>query len=214
MSPLLPGQTHHTGTRRTAVLLSILTMLLALVGCAAGPRTTVVVVPAESDGHVGAVRFTSGGGEMLADQAYQEISADGRAPPKSEAISPGSIATRFAAVRAARPEAPATFTLYFNSGSDVLTDSSERDLPKVIAELSRRPGADIVLIGHTDRVGNIQDNDALSRRRAQSMAHILESRGVAAAVVQAVGRGEREPLVATADEVAEPRNRRVEVSVR
>jgi OOP family OmpA-OmpF porin len=197
---------------RTTAL--IVTALVTFAGCAAGPRTSVVVVPAESDGHVGAVRFTGGGGEMLADQAYQEISTDGTSPPKAEKISPGSIAARFALVRAARPEAPATFTLYFNSGSDVLTDSSERELPKVIAELSRRPGADIVLIGHTDRVGSLQDNDALSRKRAQTMARILESRGVAAAVVQAVGRGEREPLLATGDEIAEARNRRVEVSVR
>ena len=38
--------------------------------------------------------------------------------------------------------------------------------------------------------------------------------GAAADRVQVSGRGEREPLVATADEVAEPKNRRVEVTVR
>jgi outer membrane protein OmpA-like peptidoglycan-associated protein len=87
-------------------------------------------------------------------------------------------------------------------------------LPKVIAELTRRPGAEIVVIGHTDRVGLLADNDALSIKRAQTMARIFEQRGVARALLQAVGRGEREPLVATADEVPEPANRRVEVTVR
>ena len=38
--------------------------------------------------------------------------------------------------------------------------------------------------------------------------------GVAPGQIQVAGRGEREPLVATDDEVAEPRNRRVEISVR
>lgn len=38
--------------------------------------------------------------------------------------------------------------------------------------------------------------------------------GIPADRIQAAGRGEREPLVPTPDEVAEPRNRRVEVTVR
>jgi len=38
--------------------------------------------------------------------------------------------------------------------------------------------------------------------------------GVAADRISVAGRGEREPLVPTADEVAEPRNRRVEINVR
>lgn len=210
-------QSGTDGKQGSKALPLIVAGLITLSGCAAAPplaRTRVVVVPAESDGHVGAVRVSGGGGELLADQAYLEVSTDGESPPRAEKITAESIATRFATIRAARPEAPASFTLYFNSGKDVLTENSERELPKVIAELSRRPGADIVLIGHTDRVGSVQDNDALSLRRAQTMARILESRGVAAAVVQAAGRGEREPLVPTADEVAEPRNRRVEVTVR
>lgn len=186
---------------------------LGLAACA-GPRTTVVVVPASSDGHVGAVRVTGGGGELLADQAYLAVSTDGASPPRAERVAPEAVSSRYAIVRAARPEAPSSFTLYFNSGSDVLTEDSDRQLPRVISELARRPGADIVLIGHTDRVGLLADNDALSRKRAQTMARILEARGVSASLVQAFGRGEREPLVPTADEVPEPRNRRVEVSVR
>ena len=38
--------------------------------------------------------------------------------------------------------------------------------------------------------------------------------GVRVDQIQVAGRGEREPLVVTEDEVAEPRNRRVEISVR
>jgi outer membrane protein OmpA-like peptidoglycan-associated protein len=43
---------------------------------------------------------------------------------------------------------------------------------------------------------------------------MLIERGLDAALVRAVGRGEREPLVPTADEVGETRNRRVEITVR
>ena len=38
--------------------------------------------------------------------------------------------------------------------------------------------------------------------------------GIKAASMEVAGRGEREPVVATADEVAEARNRRVEISIR
>jgi outer membrane protein OmpA-like peptidoglycan-associated protein len=38
--------------------------------------------------------------------------------------------------------------------------------------------------------------------------------GVNPAVIETAGRGEREPLVPTEDEVAEAKNRRVEISVR
>lgn len=199
--------------RRRVCPLSAALICLGLAACA-GPRTTVIVVPAASDGHVGAVRISGGGGEYLVDQAYLEVSTDGASPPQAGKISPAGVASRFALARATRPEFPASFTLYFRLGSDLLTDESERALPTVIAELTRRPGADIVLTGHTDRVGLLADNDALSKKRAQTMARIFEQHGVAASLVQAVGRGEREPLVFTADEVPEPANRRVEVTVR
>ena len=42
----------------------------------------------------------------------------------------------------------------------------------------------------------------------------LVARGIAPQNIVVVGRGKREPIVATADDVAEPRNRRVEILVR
>jgi outer membrane protein OmpA-like peptidoglycan-associated protein len=38
--------------------------------------------------------------------------------------------------------------------------------------------------------------------------------GIRLEQVSVAGRGEREPLVTTEDEIAEPRNRRVEITVR
>jgi OmpA-OmpF porin, OOP family len=54
----------------------------------------------------------------------------------------------------------------------------------------------------------------LSLVRAEAVRAMLMQRGIKASFVRAVGRGEREPLVPTADEQPEPRNRRVEVIVR
>jgi outer membrane protein OmpA-like peptidoglycan-associated protein len=84
----------------------------------------------------------------------------------------------------------------------------------VFAEIKRRPLPDIVVIGHTDTIGSRGYNDRLSLARAERMREMLVERGIPAGRIQARGRGEREPLVATPDEVHEPRNRRVEINVR
>ena len=82
------------------------------------------------------------------------------------------------------------------------------------AEIARRPVPELVVIGHTDRVGRAEANDELSLRRAEAVRAMLVRAGIPAAQIETAGRGEREPLLPTADEVAEPLNRRVEINVR
>jgi outer membrane protein OmpA-like peptidoglycan-associated protein len=72
---------------------------------------------------------------------------------------------------------------------------------------------EILVIGHTDLVGSNEYNDTLSLQRAQLIAGMLQQQG-AAKSLEVTGRGMRDPLVPTASGVEEPRNRRVEVSVR
>jgi outer membrane protein OmpA-like peptidoglycan-associated protein len=72
----------------------------------------------------------------------------------------------------------------------------------------------VVVIGHTDRVGTVEYNDRLSLQRAERVRAELVRLGVDPARISVEGRGEREPLVPTPDEMPEPQNRRVEVSVR
>jgi outer membrane protein OmpA-like peptidoglycan-associated protein len=110
---------------------------------------------------------------------------------------------------------PATqFTLYFVEGKDEFTDESKRTLDGVLAAIASRPVPDLVVIGHTDTVGSDAFNDTLSRQRAEVVRTSLLARGIAADRIAVVGRGKREPIVPTADGVAEPRNRRVEIQVR
>jgi len=71
-----------------------------------------------------------------------------------------------------------------------------------------------VLIGHTDAVGTGRYNDRLSQERAMRVREILVRLGIAEESIAVEWRGKREPLVATDDGMAEPRNRRVEIEVR
>ena len=63
-------------------------------------------------------------------------------------------------------------------------------------------------------MGSDADNDRLSLLRAERVRASLVAQGIAPERIQASGRGEREPIVQTADGVDEPRNRRVEINVR
>lgn len=201
---------------RLAVLL-----LLAVAACAEAPRAPppaigrelVAVLPGP-DGHVGSVVVRSGSAEQVLDQAYaaRRVLPDGSTA--SSRLTPEEVTLAFGDTIGSLPGRPASFVLYFLEGKDELTAASRVELEKVFAELRRRPAPDIVVTGHTDTIGSTASNDKLSLARAERLRQMLVELGIAAERIQATGRGERELLVATADNTAEPRNRRVEISVR
>ena len=80
--------------------------------------------------------------------------------------------------------------------------------------MARRPAAEVVVTGHTDRAAEAGYNDSLSLKRAKAVRKLLVARGLPEESVIAAGRGEREPLVASADGAREAKNRRVEITVR
>ena len=187
-------------------------LLASLLAACATPQGSVVLLP-EANGNDSAVVVTQGGKEVLLDQPYAgaKLASSGPTRYRTDAA---DVQARFGAALAARPARPAQFTLYFIEGKDEFTDGSRRSIDNVFAEIANRPVPDVLAIGHTDRVGSDADNDLLSRQRAEVVRTALIARGIAPEAVVAIGRGEREPIVPTADGVAEPRNRRVEILVR
>ncbi len=188
--------------------------LLLLVGCARPARTDLYVLIPGADGKTGAVSVESGGKQAVLDQPYAAVRVK-----ESGLVEPGSVTEQeahqaFGAALAAQPGRPTSFVLYFLENRDELTPDSRQMLSSVVDEIARRPAPEIVVIGHTDRVGPVPYNDTLSLRRAERLRDELVKVGIAADRIRVEGRGEREPLVPTPDEVAEPRNRRVEISIR
>jgi len=184
----------------------------ALLAACAQTRDTIVLLP-EKDGRQTAVIVHNAGKEVTLDQPYAGAKTGAR-DVNGYQSSPGDVQTAFGRALAAQPPRPVSFQLYFIEGSDVFTDETKRVVDQIFAEIANRPAPDVVVVGHTDRVGSDQSNDALSLRRAELVRRELMSRGIANENIQASGRGEREPLVPTADNVSEPRNRRVEIIVR
>jgi outer membrane protein OmpA-like peptidoglycan-associated protein len=72
----------------------------------------------------------------------------------------------------------------------------------------------IHVVGHTDTTGSAEHNQSLSERRAAAVGTYLSQLGVPGARIRQEGRGERELLVRTADNVNEARNRRVDIVIK
>ena len=196
----------------------IIAIIVALTGkeeepVAEAPGNRVVLIPG-ADGRTGAVVIRSAGGETVLDRPYAAADVSGKGAVALLQQDAGSVRERFGAALDAQPARPVSFTVYFVTNSDELTPESRQTFDKIKAELAQRSVPDIVVIGHTDRVGAVDYNDKLSLVRARTVHSALVAAGIPANRIQEAGRGEREPVVPTADDVAEPRNRRVEINVR
>lgn len=172
------------------------------------------VVIAGDDGQVGAITVTAGERQLVLDQALAAAHVRVDAGLEAVAVGAEEVDELFAGALAAKPLPPKSFSLYFITDSLELTAESRPVLDQVYRDIARRPVAEVTVIGHTDRVGRGAYNDALSRKRAEEVRDFLVGKGIHPDMITTAGRGEREPLMPTADGVDEPRNRRAEISVR
>jgi outer membrane protein OmpA-like peptidoglycan-associated protein len=101
----------------------------------------------------------------------------------------------------------------FNSGSALIATESSALLDALSDVAMRCVGYRVEVRGHTDSVGDAAANQALSERRAQSVADYLVRRGVSAAQIGVSGLGESEPLDSAETAEAQAKNRRIEFKV-
>jgi len=107
----------------------------------------------------------------------------------------------------------------FDSGILFPFDSAElqgagRDnLRRLADSLQENPRTEIMLIGHTDSVGQPGYNQQLSERRARTAAAYLSAQGVARGRLLTSGKGEGEPIATNDDDAGRGKNRRVEIAI-
>lgn len=191
-----------------------LTMLYTLtLGCAKG---TSVILLEDPDGHVGKVTVSTPAGQATLDRAGTEttVTSSKGTPSEIRTVSQQEITERFDAALNAQPLPVTTFILYFTPGTSELTTESQPLPDAILAKVRERASGDVRINGHTDRVGSREVNTRLSLERAETVRDILIDKGMRPEIIQVFHHGEGNPLIPTADNVAEPRNRRVEVLVR
>jgi len=211
--------------RRFAVATLISTLLFAACAAprpqavapppAAEPKNTVVLLPG-ADGQVGHVIVSNQAGQRTLDRAgtATRIFDAGTAPTEPATISAMEIEATFGAALAAQPTPPRHFILYFNQGSTELTPASRSDVSAIVAVIREYASVDTSVVGHTDTAGDARVNQGLSLRRALAVGALLVAGGIDPGALEITSHGEANPLVPTGDNVSEPRNRRVEVTVR
>ncbi len=189
----------------------------ALSACCSVPRNDLIVVLPGADGHVGAISVEAAGTKMVLDKAFAgaKPGAGGMAPVE---VSESEVNQVFGEALAARPVPPKSYTLYFLTGGTDLSPDSQATMDAMLADMAARKAAEVLITGHTDTVGAGADNDRLSLARAKAVAATLSetfaAKGVKSDAITTAGRGERALLVETPDQTAEPKNRRVEITVR
>ena len=182
-----------------------------VTGCASKPASYIVLLESP-DGTTGKVVVKGKKGEQLIDTARNAAPMDGSAPPAP--VDETKFSKDFSDAIAARPALPEHFLLYFESGGTMLTPESSAALDKIIEVAGKRPAVDMSVIGHTDTPGKAELNEALALKRALAVADLLKQKGLKVQALSVESHGERNLLVPTPDDTPEPRNRRVEVSIR
>ncbi len=111
------------------------------------------------------------------------------------------------------PPAAHPYEVYFEFDKATLTPDARQVVQQAAQNALQGNATQIVATGHTDTVGTDSYNLALSKRRAGAVRTELIHDGVAGNLIQTSGVGENELAVPTGQNVNEPRNRRVEITV-
>ena len=201
--------------RRWVLAPSLLIALLLLSACAPTIPRSYVVLILDPDGAVGQVIVSGQKGSQVLTRSGQVAGIDGN-EVKAE-LAPAQFNADFSDAKAAQPAPPEHFLLYFVSGGIRLTDESEIQFNDILTRWRTRGAqaiVEVVVIGHTDTVGTAENNVVLSAQRAKVVAERLQASGLKLSALTLESHGEKNPLVPTKDGKPEPRNRRVQVTIR
>jgi len=185
------------------------------------PRTAtlVLLLPDPDAGTTGRTAVASKGTSKpasveLANPRESTLVGPNGSPTKVTVLSDEEVQKQFGSLLAALPPAPQHFILYFRFESDELTDESRALVPDILRAVKERPAPEVVATGHTDTTGTPASNFELGMKRATVVRALLADAGLDPASVEVTSHGEAALLVRTPDDTYEPRNRRVEITIR
>jgi outer membrane protein OmpA-like peptidoglycan-associated protein len=136
-------------------------------------------------------------------QPMAQAAAATAAPPPPAPPPPAPAPAPAAAVH--------SFQVFFEFDKSTISDDARQTIQQAVAAAKSQGSTRIDLTGHTDTVGTVPYNMALSIRRAEAVKKVLVELGVPADEIGVVGKGKADLLVKTPDGVREPKNRRVEI---
>lgn len=103
---------------------------------------------------------------------------------------------------------------HFDFDKSDLKTGDRRELDDVAARLRDMRIDSITATGHTDSIGSDAYNQALSERRAAAVKGYLVEKGVNSGAIQAIGKGESQPVADNKTAEGRAKNRRVDIEFR
>jgi outer membrane protein OmpA-like peptidoglycan-associated protein len=206
--------------------LAILAPLAAALAIACGPKpiasapgqtaqALVVLLPDSDTRTTGRARVSNASGSVdLAAARDSTVTTANRRPGPVSTMGDAEVQRVFGTALAALPPTPRHFTLYYRFESEQLTDESRALVPEILRTVKQRADPEVAVVGHTDTMGTPRTNVELGLKRAATVRDLLVNAGLDPSTVDLRSHGEGDLLIRTPDETPEPRNRRVEISVR
>ncbi len=147
-------------------------------------------------------------------------------PPKPApvvAVEPAKPVVPVAPVAPPAPVAPAappapvkqTVTLQaeslFDTGKSVLKPGGKKSIDDAVAKMYTLDVETIIATGHADSTGNKAANQKISERRAAAVKEYMVSKGIPAAKITTIGKGDTQPVASNKTAAGRAKNRRVDL---
>ncbi len=103
--------------------------------------------------------------------------------------------------------------IFFETAKYDLQPTSEAELQKLNLFLKQNPNVHIEISGHTDNVGDKQNNQTLSDQRAKAVYNYLIERKIEASRLSFKGYADQKPITENTNEEGRAQNRRTEFKI-
>ena len=181
---------------------------------ACSPKTTVLLLDSGKVKNEIIVSTDIGSTHLDKVGSFVGLNDKNEAPSKIKFMPKEEINSRYATLFQANPKKPKTYIVYFKINSTELTERSKKILDEALKTIEKRSPCMVDIIGHTDTIGSHQINAKLSLKRAKVMRDIIVTKKIKTVSLTAKGYGEEDLLMKTSDNVAEAKNRNVEIFIK
>lgn len=189
---------------------AVLAMLALVVSINFLDSSSTQIVLLDSN-KTSAITFKNTQKEELLSVPNEYLSINNLNENKKVVLSKNEVNDKFSNIIRSNIEKPVSYTMYFTN-ADELDKSSTLLTPKIKETIKKRFPCEVSIIGHTDTLGSAELNKKVSLKRAQTTAKIFKDENISR--IDIYSFGEANLLIKTADNVLEPRNRRVEIQIR
>ena len=99
----------------------------------------------------------------------------------------------------------------FDFDKSVLKPAGKKSIDDAVAKMQKVDVEMVIATGHTDSRGTDAYNQKLSERRATTVKEYMVSKGIPAAKITTLGKGESQPVATNKTDAGRAKNRRVDI---